>query len=157
MIADPVRTESATHVEFGTSLDAAQLARGVCRALRDWGFGALTEFSLANGRRADVIAMDGTGRFIIVEIKTGEADFRADKKWRDYLDFCDLFYFAVPVEFPKPLISEDCGLLVADAFSAAVLREPGASAMHPSRRKAQLLRFALTATLRLQQVSAPRL
>lgn len=157
MAFESVRTESAMNAELEAYLDAAQLARGVCRALRDQGFGALSEFSLANGRRADVIAMDGAGRFIIVEIKTSEADFRADKKWRDYLDFCDLFYFAVPVEFPKPLIPEDCGLLVADAFSAAVLREPGTRAMHPSRRKAQLLRFALTATLRLQQVSAPRL
>jgi hypothetical protein len=100
--------------------------------------------------------MDGAGRFVIVEIKTSEADFRADKKWRDYLDFCDLFFFAVPVEFPQPLIPEACGLLVADAFGAAVLREPAESALHPSRRKAQLLRFALTATLRLQQLSAPR-
>jgi hypothetical protein len=157
MASEPVRTESATNATLEARLDAIQLARGVCRALEDWGFGALTEFSLNNGRRADVIAMDGAGRFIIVEIKTSEADFRADKKWRDYLDFCDLFYFAVAVEFPRHLIPEDCGLLVADAYSAAVLREPDAAAMHPSRRKAQLLRFALTATLRLQQFSAPRL
>jgi hypothetical protein len=156
MAPEPVRTESAVDKGLATHPDATQLARGICRALEDWGFGALTEFSLNNGRRADVIAMDGAGRFVIVEIKTSEADFRADKKWQDYLDFCDLFYFAVPVEFPKQLIPEDCGLLVADAYSAAVLREPGETAMHPNRRKAQILRFALTATLRLQQLSAPR-
>ncbi|MFO0996847.1 MAG: MmcB family DNA repair protein [Alphaproteobacteria bacterium] len=157
MALEPVQPVPTAELNDEGRRDAAQLARGVCRALEDRGFGALTEFSLINGRRADVIAMDGAGRFVIVEIKTSEADFRADKKWPDYREFCDLFYFAVPVEFPQHLIPDDCGLLIADAYGAAVLRESGESAMHPSRRKALLLRFALTATSRLQQFTAPRL
>ena len=34
---------------------AERLARGVCRLFEDMGFAAITEFSLANGRRVDVI------------------------------------------------------------------------------------------------------
>lgn len=157
MALQHMRDEPTADSGGAPRLDAIQLARGVCRALEDRGFGALTEFSLINGRRADVIAVDGAGRFVIVEIKTSEADFRTDRKWPEYRDFCDLFYFAVPVEFPKHLIPESCGLLVADAFGAAAVRESIETAMHPSRRKALLLRFALAATSRLQQLSAQRL
>ena len=77
-----------------------RLARGVCRGLAALGYAALTEFPLGNGRRADVIAVNGAGETLIVEIKCSVADFRADRKWPAYLEFCDAFYFAVPAGFP---------------------------------------------------------
>src|SRR5271168_971496 len=82
---------------------AALLARGVCRALEQLGYASLLEFPLANGRRADILAL--------VEIKSSVADFRADRKWIEYRDFADRFYFAVPGTFPTALIPEDCGLI----------------------------------------------
>ena len=41
---------------------AQRLCRGVCRLFEDLGYAALTEFPLANGRRVDVIALDGALR-----------------------------------------------------------------------------------------------
>jgi hypothetical protein len=135
---------------------AILLARGVARALFHRGFESLLEFPLANGRRADVIALDGAGRFTIVEIKTSEADFRADGKWPEYLDFCDQFYFAVPEDFPAGILPAEHGLIVADAYGAEELRAsadlPG---LHPSRRRAQLLSFALLGAGRLQRLIDP--
>jgi hypothetical protein len=135
--------------------DASALARGVCRAMGAAGFACLTEFRLANGRRADVMAMDRSGRFAIVEIKSSEVDFRTDGKWHDYLDFCDLFYFAVAEDFPRELLPEAHGLMIADAYGAAVLRESPEAPLHASRRKAVLLRFAHGAAGRMQQVLDP--
>ena len=77
--------------------DARSLARGVARALERQGWRSLAEFPLVSGRRADLIALDEGGRFLIVEIKTTAADFRADRKWREYLDYCDWFSFAVQI------------------------------------------------------------
>ena len=131
------------------------LARGVCRFLRQSGFGTLTEFTLRNRRRVDVVALAEDGRIIVVEVKSSEADFRADAKWRDYLGFCDAFYFAVPEDFPKRLIPEGCGLLVADGFGAEMLREPEDGKVNPSRRKSLITRFARTASLRLQALTDP--
>ena len=37
------------------------LARGVCRALDQLGYASLVEFPLANGRRADILALGKTG------------------------------------------------------------------------------------------------
>ena len=68
---------------------ALEISRGVCRAFLDLGSGVLTEFTLANGRRADVIALDRDGKLTIVEIKSCRADFQSDRKWQDYLDYCD--------------------------------------------------------------------
>ena len=131
------------------------LARGVCRFLRRAGYATLTEFTLRNRRRVDVIALAEDGRIAVVEVKSSEADFRADAKWRDYLAFCDAFYFAVPEGFPRHLIPDSCGLLVADGFGAEVLREPEEGRVNPARRKSLITRFARTASLRLQALTDP--
>src|SRR5436305_15257348 len=99
-------------------ISAALLTRGARRALEQLGFTSLVEFPLANGRRADILALGKTGDLIIVEIKSSVADFRSDRKWLSYREFADRLYFAVSHEFPMHLIPEDCGLIVADAFGA---------------------------------------
>src|SRR5512133_810361 len=91
---------------------AALLSRGVCRTLEQLGYVSLVEFPLANGRRADVIALGRTGELVIVEIKSSVPDFRADRKWNTYREFADRLYFAVPNHFPSALIPDECGLMV---------------------------------------------
>lgn len=130
---------------------AALLARGVARALDQRGYASLAEFPLANGRRVDLLALHRTGELIIVEIKSSIADYRADRKWAIYRDFADRLYFAVPKEFPASLIPEDCGLIVADGFGAAVLRDGIVTPLAAARRRAATLRFARIAAARLRR------
>ena len=137
-------------------LTAALLARGVCRALDQLGYASLLEFPLANGRRADILALGRGGDLVIVEIKSSIADFRADRKWTEYRDFADRFYFAVSNRFPAALIPEDCGLIVADAFAASLIRDGISSALAPGRRRAMTLRFALAAAGRLRRQLDPQ-
>src|SRR5215468_6113413 len=82
-------------------IGAPFLARGACRALELLGYVSLVEFPLANGRRADILALGKTGDLVIVEIKSSVADFRADRKWATYREFADRLYFAVPNHFPQ--------------------------------------------------------
>jgi hypothetical protein len=130
---------------------AALLARGACRALEEWGYACLREFPLANTRRADILALGTKGEVVIVEVKSSIADFRADNKWSHYRDFSDRLYFAVANGFPKTLIPEDCGLMVADAFGAAFLRDGTATPLSAARRRALTLRFGRVAAQRLQR------
>src|SRR5215470_14909842 len=95
---------------------ARAIARGTCRMLDALGFGTLTEFRLPYGRRVDVIALGTDGGFVIAEVKSCATDFRSDRKWREYLPFCERFYFAVPADFPLEILPPDCGLIVADAY-----------------------------------------
>ena len=131
------------------------LARGVCRGLYHLGFVCLTEFKLTARRRVDVIGMDSGGLIVIVEVKTGPEDFRADRKWPEYRDYCDHFFFAVPERFPAAILPADCGLLVADAYGAAVRRAAPARPLSRARRRAQTLRFAQTAAQRLARYTDP--
>lgn len=138
----------------GTVLaDAADIARGVMRLLADHDCTSLTEFTLKSGRRADVMALDAKGNFTIVEVKSGVADYRADRKWQDYLEFCDAFYFAVPKGFPLEILPADTGLILADAWAGHILRPADHGRLAPARRKALTLRFARVAGQRVMQAA----
>ena len=134
---------------------APLLARGICRALDQLGYASLVEFPLINGRRADILGLGKAGDLVIVEIKTSVADFRGDRKWASYRDFADRLYFAVPDHFPQGLIPEECGLMVADPFGAAVLRDGRTTPLNPARRRALTLRFARIAAARLRRSLDP--
>jgi hypothetical protein len=151
-VAPPARTFRAAR-----GGDATQaLTRGVCRLFDEMGVGTVTEFPLPNGRRVDIMALHDDGAFSIVEVKSSVADFRADRKWREYLPFCEQFYFAVPEEFPAGLVPDECGLIVADRFGAAIRRLPEVNTVNGTRKRRQLLRFALIASERLQRICDPR-
>ena len=134
---------------------AQLIARGVARALAQLGFATLAEVALANGRRADLLGLGRSGELVIVEVKSSVQDFRSDEKWREYREFCDRFYFAVPSQFPRALIPEDCGLIVADGFGAEILRECPATPLPSQRRKAMTLRFAILGSERLRRLIDP--
>ena len=141
--------------ELGMAARAPSIRRGVTRFFAASGAVVLVELPLANGRRADVVALSGQGELVVVEIKSGPADLRADHKWRSYLEFADRFYFAVDADFPLGLLPADVGILVADAFDAVVQREARASPLAAARRKAMTLRFARTAAQRLLTLTDP--
>lgn len=127
----------------------AALARGVTRLLYDHGLASVLEVPLANGRRADVMGLAGGGEIWIVETKSCLEDYAVDQKWPDYQDYCDRFFFAVTEDFPRELIPEHVGLIVADGFGGAILREAPSKPLAGARRKAVTLQFARLAAFRL--------
>ncbi|HXG77720.1 MAG TPA: MmcB family DNA repair protein [Methyloceanibacter sp.] len=151
MHSNPARNdENVVPFDRRQSPVAAELQRGVCRAFRARGHSVVTELSLANGRRADVVALSPAGGIAIVEIKSCLLDYRTDGKWQDYLEFCDRLYFAVTADFPHEVIPEAAGLILADRYGAELLREPVEERLSAARRKAMMLCFARAAALRLQ-------
>jgi hypothetical protein len=134
---------------------AAMVQKGVCRHLRAAGFATLCEFTLASGRRADIVALNPAGRIWIVEIKSSLEDFRSDVKWSEYCDYCDRLYFAIPPHMDPEIIPAEAGLIVADSWGADLRREPLDQVLHPSRRKALTLSFARAAALRLHGLYDP--
>lgn len=129
---------------------AAEIQRGVCRAFRALGLSVVTELPLGNGRRADVVGLSPSGDVSIVEIKSCLIDYRTDGKWQDYLEFCDRLYFAVAADFPREVIPEEAGLILADRYGAELVREGLEERLSAARRKAMMLCFARAAALRLQ-------
>ncbi|HET9810204.1 MAG TPA: MmcB family DNA repair protein [Sphingomicrobium sp.] len=141
---------------------AADVARGVTRLFCRKELFGFCEVPLPNGRRADIMAVDSKGCLTIVEIKVARADLLGDGKWTDYLDYCDRFYWAVPPELAaicegERFLPGAAGLIVADRYDAAVVREAAERPLAPARRKAELLRFARRAARRLSEQLDPSL
>ena len=122
--------------------------RGAARLLYAMGYAPLLEVGLPNGRRADIMALSPKGRLLICEVKSGLEDYRADRKWGEYMPFCDAFFFAVAPEFPRHILPEGPGLIVADGFGGAVVTEAPEAPLAPARRKALTLGFARLAAVR---------
>ena len=91
------------------------------------------------------MALAPDGALWIVEVKSSIDDFRADTKWPDYRLHCDRLFFAIPDHVPAEIMPDDAGLILADAYGAAILREPGEHRLAAATRKAMLLRFAIPA------------
>jgi hypothetical protein len=141
---------------------AGEVARGVTRLFCRSDIFSMCEVPLPNGRRADMMAIDGRGFLTIVEIKVAKADLVGDCKWTDYLEYCDRFFWAVPPAL-APILQErrylpdEAGLIVADRYDAAIMREPVDRPLAAARRKAELLRFARRAARRLSAQIDPTL
>ena len=141
--------------DMGEAPAAADICRGVGRLLRAHGLATLTEVPLANGRRADIVAIAGGGQIWIAEIKSSIEDYRADGKWPEYRAFCDRLFFAVAPAFPREVLPADTGLIVADRYGGEIVREAPEHRLAGARRKALMLKLVHTAALRLQAVLDP--
>ncbi|MFO1012971.1 MAG: DNA repair putative endonuclease MmcB [Caulobacteraceae bacterium] len=124
------------------------VTRGAARLMVALGYAPLLEVGLPNGRRADIMALGPKGEILIVEVKSGALDYKTDRKWGEYAPYCDAFSFAVAPEFPRQILPDEPGLIVADAFGGAVLREAPVIPLVPARRKALTLAFARLAATR---------
>jgi len=87
-----------------------------------------------------------------VEIKVALADLRGDGKWPEYLDYCDLFYFAIPPDFPPEHVPAQTGLIIADRYGGAITKPAEAQTLHASRRKSVTVSFAKVAAERLSAI-----
>ena len=105
------------------AIRTASVTQGAARLFVSLGHAVLREVSLPHGRRADLLALGPDDSFVIVEVKSCERDFLSDAKWPEYRAFCDRLYFAVDPAFPHAMLPNETGLLVADAYGGAVLRE----------------------------------
>jgi hypothetical protein len=124
------------------------VTRGAARLFAALGYAPLLEVGLPNGRRADIMAIGPRGQISIAEVKSGLPDFQTDRKWHEYQPYCDAFYFAVAPEFPFDILPDAPGLIVADGFDGAVIRDAPVAPLAGSRRKALMIAFARLAAAR---------
>jgi hypothetical protein len=144
--------QAFSETEFSTR--AAAISRGICRLFARNDVWMLAEMPLRNGRRADLMGVDGKGRIVIVEIKTARGDLMGDGKWPDYLDFCDRFYWGLPPELDRAVLDgpdfrpDCCGVIVADEYDAEIVRPAPSHPLAAARRRVEVERLARTALRR---------
>lgn len=145
VIADAPRRDAVTR----------EVCRGVGRLLRAMSFAVITELQLANGRRADIVGLSPAGDIWIVEVKSCLDDLRVDAKWPEYREFSDALFFAVAPAFPREVLPEDTGLILADRYGGEIVRDAPQTRLAAARRKAMTLRFARAAAFSLQVLADP--
>lgn len=143
-------------VDLRQSPTALRVQRGVMRFLRGaHDFCCYAEVPLANGRRADVLAVGPKGEIWIVEIKSSLIDFQVDRKWPFYKEFCDRFFFAKPPELDPDIFPAEEGLMVGDGHDAAILRFGREESLPAARRKAMLLKLTRLGADRIHTLMDP--
>lgn len=134
----------------GRQSQAAMLVRrGVQRLLIELGAVAIPELPLASGRRADLMALTRKGDIWIVEIKSSVEDFRTDRKWPEYRQFCDRLFFATHPDVPAAIFPAEAGFILSDGYGAEILREAPEHRLAAAARKALTLRLARAGAARL--------
>jgi hypothetical protein len=143
-------------VDLRQSATALRVQRGVMRLLRETlDMCCYAEVPLRNGRRADVLGVGPKGEVWIVEIKSSLIDFQVDKKWPEYREFSDKFFFAKPPELDAAIFPESEGLIVADGHDGAILRDSPNTPLNPARRKALMLKLARLGADRIHLLMDP--
>ncbi len=84
-----------------------------------YGFAVTFELGVMpwGSRRADLVATKVSGKIVVCEVKSSLADYRSDGKWKDYLDFCDMFAFVMTPDLYSKLKGElpkNVGVLCLD-------------------------------------------
>ena len=152
----PQLDELGQIIDGRQSETALRVQRGTMRLLRErFDFSCFAEVSLATGRRADLLGVGPKGEIWIVEIKSSLQDYQVDKKWPEYHDYCDKFFFAKPPELDAAIFPEDQGLIVADGHGADIMRHALEDKLSAARRKALMLRVARMGADRIHQLMDP--
>ncbi len=143
-------------IDLRQSATALRVQRGVMRLLRQtYDMCCYAEVALGNGRRADVLAVGAKGEIWIIEIKSSLLDFQVDKKWPEYRDYSDKFFFAKPPELDGAIFPLSEGLIVADGHDGAVLRDSPDTPLAGARRKALMLKLARLGADRIHTLMDP--
>lgn len=135
---------------------AAAITRGTRRLLRQLGLASAPEVTLPNGQRADILALnERSGHLWLIEVKSGPPDLRSDRKWPAYRGYCDALCFAVGPEFPRAILPQAVGVIVADAHDGELLAEPPVVPLSGARRRSLTQRLARQALDRLHGIEDP--
>jgi hypothetical protein len=152
---------SLTRPSQSAAVVAADVVRGICRLFARNNIWCIPEMPLRCGRRADLMGIDSKGEVIIVEIKVSRADLLGDAKWTDYLDYCDRFYWGLSPVLDRACLETEafspgcCGVIVADAYDAEILRPSPLRKLAPARRKVETERLARASLRRLTMNGDP--
>ncbi len=89
------------------------------------GFITTADFTLPNGKKADIFAYNES-QIVIFEIKVSKNDLITDHKWTEYLSYCHDFFFLTPDELKDDVItkinSTNCGQFIETANSIQLIR-----------------------------------
>ena len=131
-------------------LNTQRITDAIARSYFGQGDGVLREFKLKNRRRVDLVIINDKGWIIIIEIKSSPEDFLSDKKWGEYIDWADQFYFGVAQNFPIEVLPKEHGIIITDGFDTYEARPSPVQKLNSSRRNTLVRKIARASMRRVE-------
>ena len=133
-------------------IPAERITGAIARMFIERGDACLREYTLRSGRRVDLIAIGSGGEITIVEVKSSRQDFISDRKWQEYPEWADRFYFAVAERFPRELLPgpDTCGIIITDGFDCLEVQSAPLAKLAGQRRNHLTRRLAHVAMRRIE-------
>ena len=134
------------------SLTTPRITAAVARLFLDHGKACIREFTVRTGRRADLMVLSPNREITIIEVKSSRQDFTSDRKWHEYIEWADRFYFAVAEDFPRDILPgpDICGIIITDGFDCHVVQQAPVSKLAGARRTHLVTRLAHVAMRRTE-------
>ena len=131
-------------------INTKRITDAIARSYYEQGNGVLREFKLKIKRRVDLVTINDKGWISIIEIKSSVADFRNDKKWNEYIEWADQFYFGVAHNFPIEILPKEHGIITTDGFDIHEAQPSPVQKLNGSRRKTLFLKLAKASMRRIE-------
>ncbi len=131
-------------------LTTQRIIDAIARSYYGQGDGVLREFRLKVRRRVDLITITNKGLITIIEIKSSPEDFRSDKKWGEYIEWADRFYFGVGDNFPIDILPKDHGIIITDGFDCHEARPSAVNKLNGTRRNTLVRNMAKASMRRIE-------
>ena len=132
-------------------LNTQRITDAIARSYFGQGDGVLREFKLKNRRRVDLVTINDKGWIIIIEIKSSPEDFLSDKKWGEYIDWADQFYFGVAHNFPISILPKEHGIITTDGFDVYQAQPSPIHKLNGSRRNNLICKMAKVSMRRIER------
>ena len=132
-------------------LNTQRITDAIARSYFGQGDGVLREFKLKNRRRVDLVTINDKGWITIIEIKSSPEDFLSDKKWGEYIDWADQFYFGVAHNFPISILPKEHGIITTDGFDVYQAQPSPIHKLNGSRRNNLICKMAKVSMRRIER------
>jgi hypothetical protein len=131
-------------------INTKRITDAIARSYYEQVNGVLREFKLKIKRRVDLVTINDKGWITIIEIKSSVADFRNDKKWNEYIEWADQFYFGVAHNFPIEILPKEHGIITTDGFDMHEAQPSPVQKLNGSRRKTLFRKLAKASMRRIE-------
>ena len=119
------------------------------------GYKVLSEFALPNKKRVDIIAINSKKKIIIVEVKSNKKDFKLDKKWKNYLNYCNYFFFASNEKFINFKFKSEVGLIEKKGNCIKITKKPKYNLISDRKKNSLIFKMALSAASKFHRLIDP--
>lgn len=132
-----------------------KILQNTMRFLSTKGYRVLSEFALPNKKRVDIIGINLKKEIVIVEVKSNKSEIKLDKKWKNYLNYCNYFYFACSDKLKNFNFSEDIGIIRNNYNKIKITKESKYKKLPENKKNKLIFKITLSAISKFHRLIDP--